>query len=111
MSSVLRRLRTSRRVTLRDLSRRIDVSPTFLSFVERGANRLTLQRALQVRVALNLTDEEFRAMLDDSTRLSDVTADMLDNQPEFRALVEMVRTLPAAKLRALVRKAKEWASE
>jgi HTH-type transcriptional repressor of puuD len=46
--AIVRRLRTARGWTLRDLARKADMNPTYLGFLERGENVPTLVTILRM---------------------------------------------------------------
>ena len=59
ISSTLKKLRKERKLTLKELAERTDVSISFLSQVERGKSGVTLESLRKIADALNVAPSAF----------------------------------------------------
>lgn len=80
IGSRLRKLRTERGLSLRELARRTDVTASFLSQVERGTSNLSLDSLLRISEALDVSllhflGEERRDIEDVSLHLDPIPCD------------------------------------
>lgn len=103
----LRTLRMDKNVTLRELARRLDVTPTYLSQVEQDKfNPPTADRVKQIGGILGLSQEQVDGLVVLAGRVPRELHDVLDEHPhEMATFLRTARGLTAEDLRQLTEEA------
>jgi transcriptional regulator with XRE-family HTH domain len=106
----IRREREGKGIGLREMARMIEVSPTYLSFVERDAMRPPAEDKVEVIAKiLNLDADDLLAR---AGRLSSEIADIIKRRPvELAALLRYTEGLTAAEIVELARQARKTKGE
>jgi transcriptional regulator with XRE-family HTH domain len=104
----LRALRMQRHITLRDLSRRLDLTPTYLSQVEQNKfNPPTEDRIKQIGAVLGLSQAQMDELVALAGRVSEELHDAVKEHPrEMATFLRTARGLTADDIRQLTEEAK-----
>ena len=103
----LRALRMERNVTLRDMARRLDLTPTYLSQVEQDKfSPPTEDRIKQMGQILDLPQEQVDQLVAMAGRVPQDLHDVLDEHPhEMASFLRTARGLTANDIRQLTEEA------
>ncbi len=105
----LRALRMEKDVTLRDMARRLDVTPTYLSQVEQDKfNPPTEDRIKQISQVLDLPQEQVDELVAMAGRVSKDLHDAVKEHPrEMATFLRTARGLTAEDIRKLTKRAQK----
>jgi transcriptional regulator with XRE-family HTH domain len=105
----LRALRMEKNVTLRDMARRLDLTPTYLSQVEQGKfSPPTEDRIKQMGQILDLPQEQVDQLVALAGRVPRDLHDVLDEHPhEMASFLRTARGLTAEDIRQLTEEAEK----
>ena len=109
----LRALRMEKNVTLRDMARRVDLTPTYLSQVEQDKfSPPTEDRIKQMGQILDLPQEQVDQLVAMAGRVPQDLHDVLDEHPhEMASFLRTARGLTADDIRQLTEEAKRLKEE
>jgi HTH-type transcriptional regulator, competence development regulator len=105
----LRALRMEKNVTLRDMARRLDLTPTYLSQVEQDKfSPPTEDRIKQMGQILDLPQEQVDQLVAMAGRVPQDLHDVLDEHPhEMASFLRTARGLTAGDIRQLTEEAEK----
>ena len=105
----LRALRMEKNVTLRDMARRVDLTPTYLSQVEQDKfSPPTEERIKQMGLILDLAQEQVDQLVAMAGRVPQDLHDVLDEHPhEMASFLRTARGLTAEDIRQLTEEAEK----
>jgi transcriptional regulator with XRE-family HTH domain len=97
----IRERRLERRITLRELARRVEVSAPYLTDLEAGRRHPSPEVLQRIAAALELAVAELEAL---DTRLSPEVRRWVETQPDVARLLRTLQTSPRKRREQLLRR-------